>query len=567
MKSFRFIKLSAILVTICILFTLVACGQSGSSTPSSTDASASTTLTSDASTKTDEKFDPMTKYDQVVELTAVRYAETTLKFKDGESFDNNIYTRAWENELGIKVKNLWVAPKAEYDQKLNISIASGDLPDIIWANSKQLSSIVDNEMAYDLTDVYEKYATDLTKEIMSQDQTAFDTAKKGGRLMAIASAFSSMDANPILYYRSDWATKLGITEPKTIQDLVAMADAFTNKDPDGNSKKDTIGLVFNKAFVKDTNNILYGLSGFFAGYHAYPKVWVKDSSGQLVYGSILPEAKAALQQLQDMYKAGTVDKEFGVKDVAKEGEAVAAGKAGIVYGPMWAPLADLGKTVDNISGAEWAPIALVSADDKVAQPNTAINVDKDYIVNKSCKNPEAIVKLLNFFLEKSFGKTADNEYGTDKDGIQTFQYSLIGAAPVKKNLIAHDKITEALKANDASTLNVEEKGYYEKIVAFNGGDKKSANWGFVRVFGTPSSFDIIGKYVTENTMLYDGFYGAPTDTMAEKKATLEQLEDEVFTKIIMGQSLDSFDKFVADWKKLGGDQITKEVNEWAEKNK
>jgi len=27
-------------------------------------------------------------------------------------------------------------------------------------------------------------------------------------------------------------------------------------------------------------------------------------------------------------------------------------------------------------------------------------------------------------------------------------------------------------------------------------------------------------------------------------------------------SIDEFDKFVAQWKQLGGDQITAEVNEW-----
>ena len=37
---------------------------------------------------------------------------------------------------------------------------------------------------------------------------------------------------------------------------------------------------------------------------------------------------------------------------------------------------------------------------------------------------------------------------------------------------------------------------------------------------------------------------------------------ESFTKIVLGGSLDDFDKFVTSWKTLGGDQITKEVNEW-----
>ncbi|MNY47132.1 hypothetical protein D3C86_1823750 [compost metagenome] len=71
----------------------------------------------------------------------------------------------------------------------------------------------------------------------------------------------------------------------------------------------------------------------------------------------------------------------------------------------------------------------------------------------------------------------------------------------------------------------------------------------------------------DDNYLLDAFYGAATPAMVEKNASLQKLEEEVFTKIIMGQSIDTFDKFVEDWKKLGGDQITKEVNDWYAKSK
>jgi hypothetical protein len=38
------------------------------------------------------------------------------------------------------------------------------------------------------------------------------------------------------------------------------------------------------------------------------------------------------------------------------------------------------------------------------------------------------------------------------------------------------------------------------------------------------------------------------------------MEDETFLKIILGTApIDDFDKFVADWKAQGGDEITAEV--------
>ena len=71
-------------------------------------------------------------------------------------------------------------------------------------------------------------------------------------------------------------------------------------------------------------------------------------------------------------------------------------------------------------------------------------------------------------------------------------------------------------------------------------------------------------YVKNNLILFNAFYGAPTETMVSRLSTLEDLRNEVFTKIIMGASpIDAFDTFVRDWKRQGGDDITREVNEWA----
>jgi putative aldouronate transport system substrate-binding protein len=67
--------------------------------------------------------------------------------------------------------------------------------------------------------------------------------------------------------------------------------------------------------------------------------------------------------------------------------------------------------------------------------------------------------------------------------------------------------------------------------------------------------------------MIDKFASMPTQTKGENNATLDTRELEVFTKIIIGDSLDNFDKFVDEWYKLGGEQMTNEVNAWYLKNK
>ena len=67
----------------------------------------------------------------------------------------------------------------------------------------------------------------------------------------------------------------------------------------------------------------------------------------------------------------------------------------------------------------------------------------------------------------------------------------------------------------------------------------------------------------ETNYVANKFTTSNTATMAEKMAYLYKLEEECFTNVIMGnESIEAFDKFVSDWYANGGEQITKEVNDW-----
>ena len=57
--------------------------------------------------------------------------------------------------------------------------------------------------------------------------------------------------------------------------------------------------------------------------------------------------------------------------------------------------------------------------------------------------------------------------------------------------------------------------------------------------------------------------GAPTMTMQMNNDILSKMEKDTFSQIIYGKApVDAFDKFVENWNASGGEQITKEVNEW-----
>src|SRR5690606_17955749 len=122
-------------------------------------------------------------------------------------------------------------------------------------------------------------------------------------------------------------------------------------------------------------------------------------------------------------------------------------------------------------------------------------------------------------------------------------------------LTVHRNVVQALQAGDGASLLPEERNYYDKIVSYKEGN--IADWGTNKVFGEGGSWAVIGQYYVDNGQLMKNeYFGPPTPGMTEKNAILDKLVLETFTKIILGASLDDFDKFVDDWKKLGGDQIT-----------
>ena len=57
----------------------------------------------------------------------------------------------------------------EYSQKINITIATGELPDIMSVTATQMVQLAEADLIADISDVYEAYAADFTKETLTQE--------------------------------------------------------------------------------------------------------------------------------------------------------------------------------------------------------------------------------------------------------------------------------------------------------------------------------------------------------------------------------------------------------------
>ncbi len=551
----------SIILSLVLVLTVILVGCSNKKEEDSINTSTPASETTTPATMTPQAENA--KYDPPITLTTVSRVVAGQKYADGDSIDNNPWTRAYLEKYGIQVKTLWSVDAAQFDQKLNLTIASNDLPDFFPVNALQLKQLVESGQIADLTDAYTT-ATDQVKQMIEGNgPMSLKLATFDGKLMSIPWTGVPKEGANVLWVRTDWLKKLNLPEPKTMEDVLKISEAFTKNDPDGNNKDDTYGLGLDKDYSL--------LKGFLNGHHAYLDIWLPDQSGQLVNSLTMPEMKSALSKLQEMFKAGQIDPEFGTKDFAKVAESLTSGKLGMLYGSPYAGFYPLQTGIDKDPNMNWQAYPLASIDGDPAKYQIDIaNINIGYwVVKKGVKNPEAILKMLDFWVSTFYENTSEDiykQYVSSPENADIWQMNAIAAYRPFKNVDVTLKVSDSLKANNSDGLSPESKDMYTRIQAFQTGDR--TKWAANSVFGPTGSMSVIDGYRKADLYINDEYLAAPTDGMSEKKPTLTKMMNEIIAEVISGRSsIEDYDKFVENWKKLGGDDITKEVNEWYVKNK
>ena len=499
-------------------------------------------------------------YDPMITITSVKnLGSAGLTFPEGDSLEDNVWTRYYEEVLGIKIDWLWSVNDAEYDQKVNIAITSNDIPDIMRVRNTQMKMMYENDQLLDMTDLLPEYWAPFTEDVITADGgNGLRSATFDGKLSAIPIVGNGLGNAFVLWVRTDWLEKLNLDFPETIEDVLALSEAFTTQDPDGNGLDDSFGI----AVHKDLFGVGFAcLEGFFNAYGAYHDIWI-PRDGQLVYGNVQPEAKAALRVLTELYANGQLDPEFGVKDANKVTEDVGANRFGLMFG-QFSNMARINPVKVENPEFEWVPVSVPLDSDIQAKAQLPFGTSRYFVISKAAKNPEAFVKMVNLQLEKSYGESAEStRFNITPDGYGPYSYNVVYFEPAMKNFDAAKAVTYAVETGDTSLLNDEQRNYYDMSMMSLSGDHGNNNWHQLKMFGPKGSLSVMQGYWDSGNYMPNAFYGAPTQTMTEKLSTLQTQTLTDYTAIILGGNLDDFEVYVQNWNLLGGEQMTAEVNEW-----
>jgi putative aldouronate transport system substrate-binding protein len=436
--------------------------------------------------------------------------------------------------------------------------------------------LMESGMVEDLTGLFDQWASPLYKatiESFGGLENAMPTTFVNGRQYANALTHGS-GQDPLFWIREDWRLKLGLPEPQTTDDFIKLAQAFVDNDMAGN--KMTAGLEIQVPMAGTYNTVMMA-DPYFTEAGSYPRLWIDDSTGKIVYGSVAPQAKEGLRTLRDLYAKGLIPRDFVTRD---HQAAVAAGYPGVVIGSWWISDWPLNYSVNNNPNALWRVYTWKSS--KTGKRHT---FQQPYnfswaVVRKGYKNPEILTRLMNLTAEvRCFFDgpclTAEEEKQYEiiipldvRDAYAGRQNINWTSWPINLQIDFNDQMVrlariqqqnlDKYKAGNTSGIDASTLATLKNIVNYEKGtDRGFRAWSdYQRYVGMHYSLTDASTIDIKKT-----YWPYNTETMQLRWSNLTDLEALAYNKIIMGQEpLDYFDVFVKEWYDQGGTRITEEVN-------
>ncbi|TBL69694.1 extracellular solute-binding protein [Paenibacillus thalictri] len=441
--------------------------------------------------------------------------------------DNDPIITAVEKLTNTDLQIQWV-PNGTYDEKVNATIASGQLPMVFLVGTPLPSNIKNAMKAGQFWEIgpYLKEFPNLEKALNPQ---VLKSTAVGGKYYTINRARSLVGDGMI--YRTDWLNKLGMKPPTTLDEMYQVIKAFATKDPDGNGKNDTLGLAEEK-----------GLRGF--------KLILAATGGGNVWevknDQIVPahESKAftdAMDWYRRLYQEKLINQDFAITERVQNIDNGNKGLFGFRLGDndfitrhselfKLTPSAEL-DTSSILKGVNGTKLLMDNG------------VSGSFVIPKQTVKTEADLKKILQYFDKLSTKEGQNIFEWGIEGVHyTIKDGKADRTPEQAAKYAAEVIQmqQAMQVADGSLAM---EGILDKYTSKYKVAKKEA--------AAVADIFVINPAAA---------YSSPT--FDQKRTQLDKIISDARVKYIMGELDDKGWKAALDsWRKSGGDKVLEELNQ------
>ncbi len=400
-------------------------------------------------------------------------------------------------------------PHNQYYEKVNLSFASGDLPDIIELapsdNTSFLTYATQGALA-DITNLVEN-----SPVLMTANQKIVDGMRVDGKLYGFPSDTGN---GSVTMVRQDWLNNLNMNTPTNYNEFIDMLRAFTFNDPDKNGKNDTKG--FTAAGLDNlTDNYRYLLDFM---QDAVPNFTQKN--GVWVDGFQEPEMKAAIERIRSAYQEGLIDQDIITNKTSTAREKFQTGEVGCMsyWAGQWN--VTLNNKAKKVNSA--AEIVSIPALTEVTYIN---RVPAAHCITAACENVDAVFQYFIEFIHDSGEGQNLFTYG-----VEGLTYDIVDGKGQWRGTLS-DPSTEYSKV----LLNP-----YLEIVPFK-----------ENLFTPPELLeDSLSKF---NSKTVQATLPVLTNTYIKMNADIIEARSTAFSKMILGET--SIEEGMASYSKKVNDEL------------
>lgn len=532
MKKKALKKMAVSVISAVAAVSLIAgCSSSDSSSsqPAQSAAEAGTTTPATA------KKDPVTIKVEVFDRGNSPAGMTVTKNEQTKFVKENFTAKTNINVEYVPV------PRSQEVEKLNILMASGDAPDIVFTyDMNTVYKYVQQGGLTELGEIIDKYGPDL-KAFLGKETLDTGIFDKGQYAIPAKRVYLGKYSSMI---RQDWLDKLSLPLPKTTDDVYNVLKAFKDKDPGGLGAK----------------NIPLGFTLTPASYE--PIIWsfLKPGTEEQQYTLtqqvshenmlLMPGHKDAVQFLNKLFNEGLMSPDFALdKDRKKLDQDITNGMVGMYSedaGNSYYNDGAIDVLAKNVASAKLVPVdPYTNEEGKHAKPAyapTGIYI----IVPKTSKHAAEAVQYLNWMAQK-------DPMFTLRFGVEGQNFTMVDGFPQLKD----DEVTKNRLYNAG-----------DMIMISNGTDFGSLDKNLAGMALTYSKAYRDESKVALMNGMQDGIkpvrFDHPLASEAKYGKSLADKYDELLVKAIMAKIGDFnkvYEDAVKDYMASGGQEVLKERQE------
>ncbi|AZP03859.1 extracellular solute-binding protein [Jeotgalibaca ciconiae] len=448
-----------------------------------------------------------------------------------------------EEATGTDINISWV-PNTSYEDKMNVTLASDDLPKIMIIQGKSGGFVKSANAGafWELSDYLDDYPN-----LAKYDENILNNSSVNGEVYGIYRRRDVMRTSVMI--RKDWLDNLGLEVPETTEDLYDVAKAFTESDPDGNGQNDTTGLVIPKWPGSINSNSPYDV---LATWFGAPNAWGEEG-GKLIPSFKTEEYLESLIYLRDMVENGYINKDFATLAADKWNDPFVSETGGGIIIDTFSRAGSITSIFKETNPDDYSQFITVIGNLKSSDGELFAHPTDGYsgflaIPKASVKTEEELKEVLSF-IDKTNEKEIQVLLNNGIDGVNFNKLDDEYIEIVQPETEEAAEINMAVKNYAQIGTNVAGNDYYTSKPA-EGYELEAweRRLGFMEHDAEYAVFNPAAPYISE--------------TYTEKGAQLDNIISDARIQFIAGQIDEQGWKDAIElWVKSGGDDIEAEINE------